>query len=166
LNSRQFLDIVHSITIRWNFWIAKAFEGIDFIFPFDLHTTKAERHLITVLLMLFIAPLITNTKYFNNRYLKILILITITLMIITSSLERKSPESFIDYIFTFCFLVLGLVWTAVTRRRLFIALVFVVSTVLSVELLRLLPTAQPLVDKFQEYLEDVPIEYRDDPSAP
>ena len=180
LDTRQWLDIVHALVIRYDYWLAHAFQFADAFIPFEVSVTSFERNLF-VIMGVFVVPVVfkqltsSNLKYFRSRenIYKILnsifkffifsnfllcIFYIIALLSDATNYTLRTDRNSIDVYFMIIFIFLSIYVTFIFRRKFFYALLFVITLLLSVELFRFVPQIQPQVDAFQERLEAVPID--------
>ena len=183
LDTRQWLDIVHSIVIRWNYWLDQAFQFIEWIVPFDISVTPVEQNFLVILFLLFVPVLVsTLVKFFRmarfdspKHYLFIVPVSLLTLFCavilystVFAMLGEDSDGTYTSEVAigTIIFFLSGLIATYIFRRRFFYGLVFAAALLLCVESLRLVPKIQPQVDALQAWLESVPMAPEADNGAP
>lgn len=183
LDTRQWLDIVHAIVIRWNFWLDQAFQFLEWLIPFDISVTPFEQNVLVIIFLLVlpgylivVKQSLKDCKYKLNNYFSAYLLtyvlhaisfILLSCMIIF--FLTRYADDFTDPgngLWLAFILSLGLFCTYYFRRKFFYGLVFVAALLLSIEFLRFVPTIQPQVDAFQEWLESVPTTPEADNGAP
>lgn len=182
LDTRQWLDIVHSIVIRWNYWLDHGFQWVEAIIPFDIDITPTTQNVLVIMALLFlpvgsdgIEESLSHLKYKSEKYftrtimayvhiLAFILMLMLFIIVLFSDLDGADNRFNVEAVAIF--LCLGMAFNYVVRRKFFYSLVFVAALLLSVEGLRFVPKIQPQVDAFQAWLESVPTAPETDNGAP
>ncbi|GJL95416.1 MAG: hypothetical protein DHS20C05_18210 [Hyphococcus sp.] len=173
-NASQWLQIVHDIIIRWNFWLVSSLEWVAALVSLKLYTNESELNAILLMTLLLI-PATYNiftlarhqSRYFQSYFaLGILAIFVVTIPVSLfvqtddySNVDQFSPIALLTI------LLMSLILTYTLARTRLYFLLFFATAILSIEILRIVPALQPSVDSFQNWLEDVPTKYTDESSA-
>ena len=166
-HAQQWLQIVHGIITKWNYWHGVAFHWVDIALPIELDLDKSERNLVIVYLFaipLFVQATVFLVKRFGWLFIAITILTVIGIGFLIGYLIGEFTHDAIqtsntNTVAAVLVLLCSLFMLRSLRRRYFNALMFFLFFIASLEFIRLIPNFQPQVDAFHQWIDATPADY-------